>query len=124
MRGGAIGETLSPARFEMAQLREMTQRLESARGKGRMPAADFQVEQLRHARQILRAFIGESLRSADVEVRDTLQLRQPAHGVIGDSAGFQLRNAVFLDNGKDLFPVLARLWAARREPILLPIDRK
>ena len=122
MRRAGIGEALSPARFEVAQLSEMAQRLEGAVGEGGVPAAHFQVHQLRHARQMPRAFIGERLRPAHVEMGDALQPRQLLHGVIRDSDGFQFRNAVFLDDGEDLFPVFASLRAARGEAILLPID--
>ena len=50
MRGGGIGEALCPARLELAQLREMAQRLKSACVKRRVPTTDLQVDQLRHAR--------------------------------------------------------------------------
>lgn len=109
-----VRDAALPAHVKTLEPGQMAQNLEPAIGDPAARAfAQIELLELRHARQVPKAVIGEPLRTPQVETGHVTELWETLHHGIGHPpVGVEARDLHFLHHAEDGVPTLCRIGSS------------
>ena len=115
-----VAHAALPGHLEPAQVRQVPEHLEAAiRQPPAGILAEIELLQLRHARQVQQAVVGELPRSTERQRGDVIELRNPREDVVGhQAAGVERGDAAFLHHRDQPVPFPIAQLPLRRDAIL------